>query len=44
MDVDQESDRDLWWLTGLHVTFVISALLLAIADRIGHRPPNSEPH
>jgi uncharacterized protein (TIGR00645 family) len=44
MDVDQESDRDLWWLTGLHVTFVVSALLLAIADRIGHRPPNSEPH
>jgi uncharacterized protein (TIGR00645 family) len=44
MDVDQESDRDLWWLAGLHVTFVVSALLLALADRIGHRPTNGQPH
>jgi uncharacterized protein (TIGR00645 family) len=38
MDVDAATDRDLWWLAGLHVTFVVSALLLALADRIGHRP------
>jgi uncharacterized protein (TIGR00645 family) len=44
MDIDQESDRDLWWLTGLHVTFVVSALLLAVADRIGHRPTTGEPN
>jgi hypothetical protein len=24
----------------MHLTFVVSALLLALADRIGHRPPD----
>jgi uncharacterized protein (TIGR00645 family) len=37
MDVDRESDRDLWWLAGLHLTFVVSALLLSLADWAGHR-------
>ncbi len=37
MDVAHESDRDLMWLTGLHVVFVVSTLLLAAADRLGHR-------
>jgi uncharacterized protein (TIGR00645 family) len=37
MDVDRESDRDLWWLAGLHLTFVVSALLLALADWVGAR-------
>jgi uncharacterized protein (TIGR00645 family) len=40
MDINQESDRDLWFLAGMHLTFVVSALLLALADRIGHRPPD----
>jgi uncharacterized protein (TIGR00645 family) len=44
MDVDQESDRDLWWLAGLHVTFVVSALVLALADWVGHRNRNGETH
>jgi uncharacterized protein (TIGR00645 family) len=37
MDIGHESDRDLGWQTGVLVTFVVSALLLALADRIGHR-------
>jgi uncharacterized protein (TIGR00645 family) len=36
MDVEQEADRDLWWRAGLHLTFVVSAVVLAIADWIGH--------
>ncbi|HXW19124.1 MAG TPA: TIGR00645 family protein [Roseiarcus sp.] len=40
MDVDQTSDRDLWWLAGLHVTFVVSTLLMALTDRIGQRRDN----
>jgi uncharacterized protein (TIGR00645 family) len=36
------SDRALGWQTGILVTFVACALLLALADRIGNRP-NGEP-
>ena len=42
MDVEHESDRELGWLLGIHLTFVASAVLLAVADRIGHRS-HSEP-
>ena len=44
MDIDQESDRDLWWLAGIHGVFVVSALLLAFADRFGHRPTDDGAH
>jgi len=37
MDVDRESDRALGWQTGVLATFVVAAVLLALADRIGHR-------
>ena len=37
MDIEHESDRELWWLAGIHLTFVVSAVLLALADRLGHR-------
>jgi len=37
MDVDHESDRALGWQTGVLATFVVAAVLLALADRIGHR-------
>jgi uncharacterized protein (TIGR00645 family) len=36
MEVDHESDRDLYFLTGIHLTFVVSTLILALADRLGH--------
>ena len=37
MDISHLSDRELWWLAGIHLTFVVSACLLALADRLGHR-------
>ncbi len=37
MDLPQYSDRELYWLAGIHLTFVVSALLLALADRVSHR-------
>ncbi len=37
MDVGHETDRDLAWQTGVLAVFVVSAVLLALADRIGHR-------
>ena len=35
MDVAHFSDRELYWLVGVHLTFVVSTLILAITDRIG---------
>jgi uncharacterized protein (TIGR00645 family) len=37
MDVANQSDRELAWLVGIHLTFVVSALMLALTDRLGHR-------
>jgi uncharacterized protein (TIGR00645 family) len=37
MEVSSLSDRELYWLAGIHLTFVVSAALLALADRLGHR-------
>lgn len=34
MDIANESDRTLAWATGIHLTFIVSALLLALSDRI----------
>ena len=36
MEVGHESDRDLYFLTGIHLTFVVSTLALALSDRLGH--------
>lgn len=41
MHVDTVSDRELGWSVGIHMTFVLSGLLLAWMDRIagaGHAP------
>ena len=38
MNVGHESDRELGWLVGIHMTFVVSTLFLAIADRLGDHP------
>jgi uncharacterized protein (TIGR00645 family) len=40
MEIGQESDRDLYFLTGIHLAFVASTLLLALADRLGHAKGN----
>ena len=37
MEVGHESDRDLYFLTGIHLAFVVSTLLLALSDRLGQR-------
>jgi uncharacterized protein (TIGR00645 family) len=37
MEISSLSDRELYWLAGIHLTFVVSAALLALADRLGHR-------
>jgi len=34
LNVQQLEDRVLWWQTGLHIVFVVSALLYAIMDRV----------
>jgi uncharacterized protein (TIGR00645 family) len=36
MNIEKESDRELYWLAGLHLTFVVSTLILAISDRVSH--------
>jgi uncharacterized protein (TIGR00645 family) len=33
MQVDKASDRDLWWSSGIHMVFVVSALILTLSDR-----------
>ena len=38
MDVAHSSDRDLGWLVGIHLTFVVSTMFLAIADRLSDHP------
>lgn len=43
MNVEKEPDRELYWLAGLHLTFVVSTLILAISDRVSphiHPPSN----
>jgi uncharacterized protein (TIGR00645 family) len=37
MEISTLSDRELYGLAGIHLTFVVSAALLALADRLGHR-------
>jgi uncharacterized protein (TIGR00645 family) len=37
MNISHESDRELAWATGIHMTFVASTLLLALTDRLSHR-------
>jgi uncharacterized protein (TIGR00645 family) len=37
MNIAHLSDRDLAWTAGLHVIFVVSAVLLALMDRISHK-------
>lgn len=38
MDIANETNRALMWSIGIHLGFVVSAVLLALSDRIGHAP------
>src|SRR5277367_4936318 len=40
MNIDHESDRELYWLVGIHLTFVLSTIVLALAERFG---PHARP-
>lgn len=44
MHTGAESREDLAWKIGLHMTFVVSGVLFAIMDRIGHKPDPDEEH
>jgi len=37
MDAENLSDRELAWTAGIHVTFVVSGLLLALMERLMHK-------
>lgn len=37
MDLENHTDRELYWLVGIHLTFVVSTVILALADRFSHR-------
>ncbi len=34
LELDQHSDRELWWSVGLHSAFVVGALVLGVLDRL----------
>ena len=40
MNIDHETDRELYWLVGIHLTFVVSTIVLALAERLG---PHTHP-
>ena len=44
MSIDAVSKTDLAWLIGIHITFVISGVLLAIMDRLGEGSMHEEKH
>ena len=47
MDLRNTSDRDLAWGVGIHLSFVISALVLALSDRVsegGHKKSDGNNH
>jgi len=45
MDLKNATDRDLWWSVGIHVAFVISALVLALSDKFSdHGPAHGKDH
>jgi uncharacterized protein (TIGR00645 family) len=34
MDVEDTTDRELFWYAGIHLVFVVSAVMLALTDRL----------
>lgn len=42
MSIDTVSKTDLGWLIGIHITFVLSGVLLAVMDRLGERGLGAE--
>lgn len=45
MDIRNSNDRDLAWSVGIHLAFVVSALILALSDKVaGHEADNGDHH
>jgi uncharacterized protein (TIGR00645 family) len=42
MSIDTVNKTDLAWLIGIHITFVVSGVLLAVMDRLGERGLGAE--
>lgn len=38
------TDRELAWMVGIHLTFVVSGLIYALMDRISHPPAPKDSH
>ena len=36
LDIKNQTEHTLAWSVGIHLTFVVSAILLALMDRISH--------
>lgn len=44
MDIARLSDRELAWSVGLHLAFILSAVMLALMDRLTSRAPGTTRH
>lgn len=44
MDLKNATDRDLMWSVGIHIAFVVSALMLALSDRVAAHAPADDDH
>lgn len=40
MTAERQTNRDLGWMVGIHLTFVVSGVLLAVMDRLSERGPH----
>jgi uncharacterized protein (TIGR00645 family) len=43
MGLAKYSDRDIMWMTIIHVVFVVTGVLLALMDRLSHAPDGIRP-
>jgi uncharacterized protein (TIGR00645 family) len=44
MNLKDTSDRELAWTVGIHIVFVVSAVLLALSDRVSAQGRRTEDH
>jgi uncharacterized protein (TIGR00645 family) len=44
MNIAQLNDRELAWSVGLHLAFILSAVMLAVMDRLSNRAPGAGKH
>lgn len=44
MNISKYSDRELMWMTGVHVVFVVSGILMALTDKISGDAKSDKKH